>query len=207
MDDMMPKMSGTQTLNKLREIASFNMPVFALTANAITGMKERYLEAGFDSYLAKPIEKEAMILEFNKLFNKPIEKNIVEEVLEEENKEDTKIEYLLENSIDVNHGLELLGNLEAYDKRMSEFVEETNRKMSLLSLYKENEDMLNYAILIHGIKSDCKYLGIIELNEMAYEHELKSKANEIEFVNKSYDDLINLINKYLAVCKNYLGRE
>jgi signal transduction histidine kinase/CheY-like chemotaxis protein len=206
MDDMMPKMSGTQTLNKLREIVAFNMPVFALTANAITGMKERYLEAGFDSYLAKPIEKEAMINEFNKLFNKvTINAVVSEEKVKYEQNE--KVNYLLENSIDVNHGLELLGNLEAYDKRMSEFVEETNRKMSLLSLYKENEDMLNYAILIHGIKSDCKYLGIIELNDMAYEHELKSKANEIEFVNKSYDDLINLINKYLAVCKNYLGRE
>ena len=56
LDDMMPKLSGTETLEKLKEIENFNIPVVALTANALTGMKEKYLEAGFNDYLAKPIE-------------------------------------------------------------------------------------------------------------------------------------------------------
>jgi signal transduction histidine kinase len=57
MDDMMPKMSGTETFHKLKDIKDFNTPVIALTANAISGMKEKYLKAGFDDYLAKPIQK------------------------------------------------------------------------------------------------------------------------------------------------------
>ena len=57
MDDMMPKMSGTETLNKIKEENLFSGPIIALTANALTGMKEKYLEAGFNDYLAKPIEK------------------------------------------------------------------------------------------------------------------------------------------------------
>ena len=57
MDDMMPKMSGTETLNILKNISGFNTPTVALTANAISGMKEKYLSDGFDDYLAKPIEK------------------------------------------------------------------------------------------------------------------------------------------------------
>jgi len=57
LDDMMPKLSGTDTLKILRENSSFNIPVVALTANAITGMREKYLGSGFDDYLAKPIEK------------------------------------------------------------------------------------------------------------------------------------------------------
>lgn len=57
LDDMMPKMNGRETLKKLKEISNFNTPVIALTANAITGMKQEYLECGFDDYLAKPIEK------------------------------------------------------------------------------------------------------------------------------------------------------
>lgn len=57
LDDMMPKMSGRETIKKLKEIPNFNTPVIALTANAITGMKQEYLECGFDDYLAKPIEK------------------------------------------------------------------------------------------------------------------------------------------------------
>lgn len=57
MDDMMPSMSGVETLHKLKENPNFNIPVVALTANAISGMKEKYLSEGFNDYLAKPIDK------------------------------------------------------------------------------------------------------------------------------------------------------
>ncbi|MDO5003634.1 MAG: ATP-binding protein [bacterium] len=57
MDDMMPGMSGVETLHKLKENPNFNIPVVALTANAISGMKEKYLSEGFNDYLAKPIDK------------------------------------------------------------------------------------------------------------------------------------------------------
>ncbi len=58
LDDMMPKMSGTETLNKIKkEYKDFKAKVVVLTANAISGMKEKYLGDGFDDYLAKPIDK------------------------------------------------------------------------------------------------------------------------------------------------------
>ena len=70
LDDMMPKMSGTETMKKLREINGFNMPVVVLTANAIAGMREKYLEEGFDDYLSKPIEKN----ELNRVIKKYLKK-------------------------------------------------------------------------------------------------------------------------------------
>ena len=57
MDDMMPKMSGVETFHHLQEIPDFKTPVIALTANAISGMKEKYLSEGFNEYLSKPIDK------------------------------------------------------------------------------------------------------------------------------------------------------
>lgn len=60
MDDMMPNMSGVETLHKLKEIDGFTTPVVALTANAVTGMKEKYLNDGFDDYLAKPINRDEL---------------------------------------------------------------------------------------------------------------------------------------------------
>ena len=57
MDDMMPKMSGVETLSELKKIKGFCVPVIALTANAIAGMKEKYINLGFDDYLAKPINR------------------------------------------------------------------------------------------------------------------------------------------------------
>ncbi len=57
LDDMMPELSGVETLHKLKEDPNYNMPTIALTANAIEGMREKYLKDGFDDYLAKPIDK------------------------------------------------------------------------------------------------------------------------------------------------------
>lgn len=61
LDDMMPNMSGTETLAKLKEDASFTTPVIAFTANAIDGMREMYVNNGYTDYLSKPIDKEALI--------------------------------------------------------------------------------------------------------------------------------------------------
>ena len=60
LDDMMPQLTGRDTLKKLKENQTFNTPVIALTANAITGMKEEYLSSGFNDYLSKPIEKKEL---------------------------------------------------------------------------------------------------------------------------------------------------
>ncbi|MDD6224068.1 MAG: ATP-binding protein [bacterium] len=57
LDDMMPKMSGVETLKKLKEDSNYSIPTVALTANAISGMKEKYIDQGFDDYLSKPIDK------------------------------------------------------------------------------------------------------------------------------------------------------
>ena len=57
LDDMMPKMTGVETFSELKKIQSYHSPTVILTANAIAGMKEKYLSEGFDDYLAKPIEK------------------------------------------------------------------------------------------------------------------------------------------------------
>ena len=70
LDDMMPKMSGSETLVKLKEIGNFDTPVCVLTANAITGMREEYLGKGFNDYLSKPIVKE----ELNRVIKKYLKK-------------------------------------------------------------------------------------------------------------------------------------
>lgn len=60
MDDLMPEMSGTETLDiikKIERIDGYYIPVVVLTANAFTGMKEKYLNIGFEDYLSKPIDK------------------------------------------------------------------------------------------------------------------------------------------------------
>ena len=80
MDIMMPKMSGTETLKKLKQIENFNIPVVALTADAIQGKSNKYLEVGFNDYLSKPIDKNDLNKVLNKILNNvEVEEQKIEE--------------------------------------------------------------------------------------------------------------------------------
>ena len=64
----MPEMSGVETFHYLKEnIPEFNIPVIMVTANAIEGMKDKYLAEGFDAYISKPVNKELLDQELNKI--------------------------------------------------------------------------------------------------------------------------------------------
>ena len=279
LDDMMPKMSGVETMKHLKEIPGFKTPTIALTANAITGMREKYLADGFDDYLAKPIEKTQLIQvvnqvlgrsateeisvskveekvreEDNKEFNEEVSKNEVipvedniEQVLGEQldrdylektakmkpivdednsNENNTKIEtipvvdidiateslekvdrsYLEENGVDVNHGLELLGDMEMYNSTMSDFVSEVSNKWDDIVKSKNNNDIEQYSILVHSLKSDCKYLGFMKLADIAYEHELKSKDKDYKYIEDHFNELENEFNKVYRIASKYVEK-
>ena len=70
LDDMMPKMSGKETLEQLKTYSNFNTPVVVLTANAVYGVKDEYITLGFNDYLSKPIEKD----ELNRVLKKYLDK-------------------------------------------------------------------------------------------------------------------------------------
>lgn len=116
------------------------------------------------------------------------------------------IEYLKQNGIDVDHGLELLGDMEMYDETLDDFLSESESRLPKLEEYKNNGDMANYAIQAHSMKSDSKYLGFTKLAEMSLDHEMKSKDNDINYINSNYDDLITEANRIINVVKNYLGK-
>lgn len=230
MDDMMPNKSGVETLKELKEIENFNIPVVALTANAGEGMREKYLSDGFDDYLAKPIDKGELkrvlkVLKENdtvKLEDIPefiydisdddikkvneLESDFNEVVNEEtELKESNKNnkDYLINNGIDVNSSLELLGDIDTYNETLKEFYDNINARIDKLNNYKDN-DLANYSIEAHALKSDSKYLGFKILADLALNHELKSKENDSEYIKDNYDSLINEINKIINIIKEYL---
>ena len=62
----MPNMNGVETLKKLKENENFKIPTIALTADAIEGMDQKYINEGFNDYLSKPINKG----ELNRVINK-----------------------------------------------------------------------------------------------------------------------------------------
>lgn len=217
LDDMMPKMSGTETLHKLKSLPNFSIPVVALTANAITGMREKYIEDGFDDYLAKPIEKDEMIRVFAKLLHLKdsdtkklfettelldLGENINSNYSSSSDKMYNK-EYLQKNGVDINRALELLGDMEMYNMTLHDYLEEIDVKLSNLKNYLSVSDMDNYAILVHSMKSDAKYLGFMSFADIAYQHELKSKEKNFTYCKDHFDELEKELNKFLSVAREY----
>ena len=65
--------------------------------------------------------------------------------------------------------------------------------------------MPNYAILVHSLKSDSKYLGFMKLAELAYNHEMASKENNQAFVDENYNELMDEAMRIYNVVKKYVG--
>ncbi len=114
--------------------------------------------------------------------------------------------WLESKGVDVAHALELLGDMEMYNMTMEDFAAELENKWSKLEQEKLQNDMENYAIDVHSLKSDCKYLGFYDLADVAYEHELKSKENNSAFVNDNFERLENEYAKVLKIVNEYKSR-
>ncbi len=114
------------------------------------------------------------------------------------------LNYLISNGVDVEKSLELFGDIKTYNETLVEFFASANSKLTKLSAYKNNRDMANYAIYVHSLKTDAKYFGLTKLAEMAYEHELKSKAGDSEYIVTNFDTLVKEVSDSVKLIKEYL---
>ena len=116
------------------------------------------------------------------------------------------VKILIDNKIDVDHGLELLGDMDFYNETLGTFYDGIGDNLKKLEEYKNKDDFENYGILSHSIKSDSKYLGFMDLAEIALSHEMAGKGSDKKFIKENYDSFIEEINRIVKVVKEYLGR-
>lgn len=117
------------------------------------------------------------------------------------------VNLLTSNGVNVEKALELFGDMDMYDATMSDFLEMIDQKLANLRKYRETGDMPNYAIEVHSLKSDARYLGFVSLADLAYQFELKSKANDLMYVYDNYKTLLDEAHRVINLSKKYLGRE
>lgn len=115
------------------------------------------------------------------------------------------IEYLKNNDIDVDSAIEILGDIDMYNDTLKDFLDLSEERINNIEKYKNDSDMENYAIEVHALKGDSKYLGFTKLAELALEHQLKSQDGDADFVNNNYDDLMNEAKRIIKVCKEYFN--
>ncbi len=191
-DIMMPEIDGVELLNKLKLFPNFNSKVVALTADAVDGSKEKYLSSGFDAYISKPIDKKEL-------------NDIIENIFNVTNSVNGSIEFLKANGVDIDKSLELLGDINTYNDLLKEFIDTIKNKINNLNNYKNQNDLDNYAILVHSLKSDSRYLGFTKLADIALQHELKSKENDINYINNNFNLLLNEVNAVITIINKYMN--
>lgn len=214
MDHMMPVMDGVQTLRAIRELEdnpSRNIPVIALTANAVVGAKEFYLNAGFEDYLSKPIEPdklEDMLIQY-------LPKELVyltedEEIsgLEEGSSGSLNEEKLTDMGINAANGLKYMGGSRSlYEKVLHDFREILHEKEEQLHNMLAKEDVSGYAIIVHALKGNARNVGADELAEEAFELEKKSKAGKLEEVEVQSPILFSMMRTLGENLDRYLETE
>ena len=206
MDIMMPIMSGETCIKELKQIPNFDTPVIALTADAVAGSEEKYKSEGFMDYIAKPFSKDQIKEKISNIFGTKEVCAGNTETLSSKTIKDFKEDYLEENNIDYKNGIELFGSMDMYNSMLSDWYKGINDKWNKIISYKNNNDMTNYAIEVHSLKSDAKYFGFTKLAELSLNHELKSKDNDIEYVNNNFNELEIEYRRILNIVNNYLNK-
>lgn len=203
MDHMMPVMDGIQTMHAVRELEdnpSRDIPIIALTANAVVGAREFYLKEGFEDYLTKPIEPdklEDMMINFLPKELVYLSGNTSESDEEETEEETIRMdeESLIDMGINFSHGLKYMGGSRAlYGKVLRDFREMLLEKEEQLKSMLNKEDVYGYAIIVHALKGNARNVGADELAEEAYELEKKSKEGRLEEVEAQSPILFSMMN-------------
>ncbi|MCR5356620.1 MAG: response regulator [Lachnospiraceae bacterium] len=202
-DHMMPDMDGIETLNHIRDSGmSKDVPAVALTANAVSGAREMYLEAGFADYLSKPVDGERLEkLLKNMLPDDKLKEPSDEPDREEPEKEDSHGEGpaagLMSclkdiDEIDEEAGLKNCGSEEGYLSVLSVFRKTALSKADEIEKFCGDGDIENYTTKVHALKSSARIIGAAELSELAKDLEDAGKRKDITYINENTDRLLSM---------------
>lgn len=209
LDHMMPEMGGIETLETLKKLEdnlNKDTPVIALTANAISGAKEMYLSKGFDDYLSKPIDYKKL----EKILLKYLPKEIINYV-DGNNKVDNNGEknVLWESvtGLDIGEAMQHNTDEESFRELVKMYYNSIDSKANLLEELEEKEDIENYTINVHALKSSSKLIGSTVVSELAANLEALGKEKNIEAIHKENKLLLLLYRKYRIFLKCYVEKD
>ncbi len=189
MDHMMPEMDGIEAAQKIRGLGGDEykrLPIVALTANAVSGVREMFLQNGFNDFLAKPIE----MMKLNAILDAwlPAEKKMPY-VAEEEDAYAPAFEI---PGIDVSSGVQMTGGNERnYLRALSAFYKDGTDKLSQLSESFERGDTKAYAACAHAVKGAGASVGAVKLSSFAKALELAAKNENLNYIKKNHETFMD----------------
>lgn len=205
MDHMMPEMDGVETMQRIRAKGGLyykNIPIIALTANAIAGSRDMFLRIGFADFLEKPVEVSVLerVLKRNLPQSKIIyleKEDIVQEAVEKAKEDEFAI-----GNLNCEKGLAYCGGKTAYLGILAECCKGYKDTKKLLDDLYESKDWKNYCIQIHALKSSMRSIGADDCGELAAELEKAAKDGNYDYIlahhikaMEFYTDVIHMIAK------------
>ena len=211
LDHMMPGMDGITTLkNLVKEELVFDTPVICLTANAVAGTREKYIQEGFNEYLAKPIEVKELEIILERFLPPDKITHIENDDEEADNKSriSDPIGYLKKQGFDTAAGIMYTaGSEEFYLEMVGTFAEGYDSKSAEIIHDFESGDLDDYRTRVHALKSTAKMIGARELAECALSMEMAAKDNNSEAVKAGNGHLLDLYKQTVESIRNALSED
>ena len=203
MDHMMPEMDGVEATKLIREMGGEyyeKLPIIALTANAVSGVREMFIESGFNDFIAKPIELSALDRVLKKWL--PADKQEVHSLIsyaKNDRRRSVRVNLVNDGElISVSKGLTYTGGSEeAYYEILEMYVRKGREKREQIIRLAAEESWKNYIIEVHALKSTSLSIGSVKLSEFAKKLELAGKAGDYEVIRNGNDDLMNLYSEVI----------
>ncbi|MBQ8680495.1 MAG: response regulator [Treponema sp.] len=202
-DHRMPVMDGIETLHAMMEMEDnlcIGKPCIALTANAITGVKQMYLEAGFTDYLSKPVNPDKLE-EMIRQYLPP------EKVKTKVSKKDRQIlsnNYKKIDGIDIEMGLHYSGSMDVLQNAFTQFYNSIDENSNELERLLLADDIKNYGIKIHSLKNTSRLIGAKTLSNQAEYLESCAEKNDVESINQTNPLLLELYRSYKEKLKDFV---
>jgi len=189
MDQMMPIMGGIETVANIRALESEdsyykNVPIVALTADAVIGTREMLLSKSFDDFLSKPIDINILDDILEKWIPKEKQKKPSPDDLKAATAQETELIKIEIDGLNVEKGMALAGgNIKSYLNLLSTFHMDGTSKINEIKSCIETDNIPLYTIHVHALKSACANVGSSKLSEAAAALEVAGKKGDLSFIN------------------------
>ena len=216
MDHMMPELDGVETTRLIRERNDEyykKLPIIALTANAVNGAREMFIQSGLNDYIAKPIELSAL----DRVLKTWLPRDLIRHPSETESFASDRRGRKSEahpnaasagNEIfDVETGVFYTGgDVETYEEILEIYIRKGPEKLACIKRLYEEKSWSDYVIEVHALKSSSLTIGSAKLSQMAKELELAGKTGDYSRIEKNNAALLEMYERVIEAGKEYMKR-